>query len=402
MKRPNASIGFILATLIIDALGFGIIIPIVPSLVLKLSGLPASAASFWVGALLAVFSTMQFLCAPILGALSDRYGRRPILLLSLSGIGASYLIMATAPSLAWLFIGRMIAGATAANVSTANAYIADVTPPEKRAQRFGLIGATFGLGFIIGPALGGLLGGIDLRLPFLVSAALAAVNVGYGALVLPESLAPGLRRPFEWRRANPVATLHTIGEDRTYALLALAWCCAWGAMGTLPASFVLVNQVRFDWGPQQNGLALMAVGIGAALVQGVLIRPIIKRLGEKRAALCAYVMAASAYLCFAFATTPPLLFAGIAFQAFGAISGPAIQAILSTRAGPDRQGAVQGALSSLQGLTAILSPLAAGGLFSLFAHQGASPYFPGAPFLMAATMLIIAFLAVRAVPMPRS
>ncbi len=385
-----------LATLAIDALGFGIVVPVVPNLVLRLSHLPPSAASFWVGALLAAFSAMQFLCAPLLGALSDRFGRRPVLLLSLSGICANYLLLAWAPSLAWLFVGRLIAGATAANVSAATAYIADVTPPAQRAQRFGLVGAMFGLGFVLGPALGGLLGAYGLRLPFLGAAVLAGLNVLYGLFVLPESLPPERRRAFAWRRANPVGTLGAVAADPAYLRLAVAWCCAWFALGALQSSFVLANDLRLGWGPRENGMALAAVGVGSALVQGLVVRRLVPRLGERRAALLGYTMAALAYLLFAFAVRGWLVYAGIAVQALGAISGPAVQAMVSARAGPDRQGEVQGALGSLQGLTAIASPLIAGWLFGVFAPRG----LPGAPFLLAAATYLLAFAAVRGLGRP--
>lgn len=389
-RRPPG-IGFVLVTLGIDALGFGIVVPIVPTLVLRLSHLPPSAASFWVGSLLAAFSTMQFLCAPLLGALSDRFGRRPVLLVSLAGVCVNYLMLAWAPSLAWLFVGRLVAGATAANASAATAFIADVTPPQQRAQRFGLVGATFGLGFVLGPAIGGLLGEHGLRLPFLGAAALAGINVLYGAVALPESLAPERRRPFAWRRANPVGTLGALAADAVFPRLALAWCCAWFAIGTLQSSFVLANDLRLGWGTRENGLALAAVGVGSALVQGVVVRRLVPRLGERRAAMLGYATAALAYLLFGFAVRGWIVYAGIAAQALGAVSGPAVQAMVSARAGPDRQGEMQGALASLQGLTAIASPLVGGWLFGLFAPRG----LPGAPFLLAVLTYALAFVAVR-------
>ena len=390
-RRRQARVGFVLATLGIDALGFGIVVPIVPNLVVQLSHLPPSAASFWVGALLAAFSAMQFLCAPLLGALSDRFGRRPVLLVSLSGVCFNYLMLAWAPTLEWLFVGRLIAGATASNVSAATAYIADVTPPQLRAQRFGLVGAMFGLGFVLGPALGGFLGDFGLRLPFLAAAALAGLNVLYGLFVLPESLPPERRRAFAWRRANPVGTLGAITADRDYMRLALAWCCAWFALGAFQSSFVLANDLRLGWGPRQNGAALAGVGVGSALVQGLIVRRLIPRLGERRAALLGYAFAACASLLLAFAYQGWILYAAIAVQALGAISGPAVQAMVSARAGPDRQGEVQGALASLQGLTAIVSPLMGGWLFGVFAPRG----LPGAPFLVSVLTYGLAFAAVR-------
>lgn len=397
-RRHSASVGFILATLGIDALGFGLVVPVVPTLVVQLSHLPLAAASFWVGALLAVFSAMQFLCAPALGALSDCYGRRTVLLLSLTGICINYMILAWAPSLGWLFLGRLIAGGTAANISAATAYIADVTPPERRAQRFGLIGAMFGLGFVLGPALGGVLGAYGLRLPFVAAGGLAAINLLYGLFVLPESLPPERRRPFRWRLANPLATLHIIAADRVYAHLAAAWCCAWFALGALQSSFVLANEMRFGWTTNQNGTALAAIGVGSAVVQGLLVRRIVPLLGERRAALSGYVFASAAYLVFGLATTPWQIYAGIVLQALGAVSGPAIQALVSARAGPDHQGLVQGALGSLQGLTAIVSPLAAGWLFGWFTRPELGFRFPGAPFVLAACSYGLAFLAIRALP----
>jgi MFS transporter, DHA1 family, tetracycline resistance protein len=389
-------IGFVLATLGIDALGFGIVVPIVPTLVVRISHLPPSAASFWVGSLLAAFSAMQFLCAPLLGALSDRFGRRPVLLLSLSGVCFNYLMLAWAPSLPWLFAGRLIAGATAANVSAATAYIADVTPPALRAQRFGLIGAVFGLGFVLGPALGGFLGEFGVRLPFLGAAALAGLNVLYGLFVLPESLPRERRRAFAWSRANPVGTLHTVAADRDSIRLALAWACAWFSIGTLQSSFVLANDLRLGWGPRQNGAALAAVGLGSAVVQGLVVRRLVPRIGERRAALLGYTCAAAAYFVFAFAYQGWMIYAGVAVQALGAISGPAVQALVSMRAGPDRQGEVQGGLSCLQGLTAIVSPLMGGWLFGVFAPLG----LPGAPFLLATASYALAFLAVRGLTHP--
>ncbi|MDR3534035.1 MAG: TCR/Tet family MFS transporter [Rhodopila sp.] len=390
----TASVRFILATLVIDALGFGLVVPIVPSLVLKLSGLAVSDASIWVGGLLAVFALMQFICAPVLGALSDRFGRRPVLLLSLSGICVNYLMLAWAPSLAWLFLGRLIAGATAANASTANAYIADVTPPAKRAARFGLVGAMFGIGFVLGPALGGVLGAYGLRLPFLAAAGLAACNVLYGAFVLPESLPPARRRPIEWRRANALGSVRVVLADRNLARLALAWCCNWFALGALPSSFVLANQLRFGWDTRHNGMALALAGLGSAVVQGLLVRRINPALGEKRAAIAGALLTASAYFCMGVAPVGGVVLLGIMLQALGAIANPAVQAMVSASASADRQGETQGALSSLQGMTAIMSPLFAAWLFSTFTRPDALVVFPGAPFLASALACCVGCWAV--------
>jgi DHA1 family tetracycline resistance protein-like MFS transporter len=343
---------------------------------------------------------MQFVCAPVLGALSDRFGRRPVLLLSLSGICANYLLLAWAPSLMWLFLGRLIAGATAANAATANAYIADVTPPAKRAAQFGLVGAMFGLGFVLGPALGGLLGSYGLRLPFLVAAGLAGLNMLYGLLVLPESLPPERRRPIDWSRANALGSVRVVLADRTISRLAIAWCCSWFALGALPSSFVLANELRFGWDTRHNGMALALSGLGSAVVQGLLVRRINPALGERRAAMAGALLTASAYLCMSFAPVGGVVLVGIVLQAMGAIGNPAVQSMVSASASADRQGETQGALSSLQGLTAIIAPLFAAWLFSNFTHPDAIVMFPGAPFLASAIACCVGFWAVAGLRQP--
>lgn len=396
-KPHSASVRFILITLVIDALGFGLVVPIVPSLVLKLSGLTVSNASQWVGLLLAAFALMQFVCAPVLGGLSDRFGRRPVLLLSLAGSCVNYLLLAWSPSLTWLFLGRLIAGATAANASTATAYIADVTPPAKRAGQFGLVGAMFGIGFVVGPALGGLLGSYGLRVPFFVAAGLAGCNVLYGLFVLPESLPPARRRLFDWRHANPVGSLHLLMADRNLLRLAIAWGCIWFALGALQSTFVLANQLRFGWGTQRNGMALALAGLGSAVVQGLLVRRIVPALGERRAAMIGGVIVACGYACMAFAPFGWVVLLGIVLQSIGAITSPAIQGMVSAEASADRQGETQGALSSVQGLTAIASPLVAAWVFSTFTGPGAPLLLPGAPFVVSVLVYGLAILAVSGV-----
>ena len=391
--RP-ISINFVLITIAIDALGFGIIVPVVPKLVMEVSGQGQSVASIWNGALLAAFSATQFLCAPALGALSDRFGRRPVLLFSLAGICFNNFLLAWAPTLAWLFFGRLIAGATSANYAAATASIADVSTPAQRAQRFGLVGAMFGLGFVVGPAFGGFLGSYGVRLPFIAAGALAGLNLAYGAAMVPETLKSANRRTFRWSVANPLANLAVVARDRDYKRLVIAWCCTWFALGALQSSFVLANDMRLGWGTQQNGLALAAAGIGSALVQGLLVRRVVPRLGERRAALAGYVVAAVAYLLFGLASQPWILLVAIALQALSAISGPAIQALVSARAGEDQQGQVQGALSSFQGLTAIVAPLLAGWLFGVFTGPAAPVHLPGAPFYLAALAYLLAFWSI--------
>jgi MFS transporter, DHA1 family, tetracycline resistance protein len=397
MSTRAASVRFILITLVIDALGFGLVVPIVPSLVLKLSGLSVSGASMWVGLLLASFALMQFVCAPVLGGLSDRFGRRPVLLLSLGGMGVNYLMLAWAPSLAWLFLGRLIAGATAANAATATAYIADVTPPKERAGQFGLIGAMFGVGFVLGPALGGVLGAYGLRVPFFVAAALAGCNVLYGFLVLPESLPPERRRSIDWRRANPLGSLRLVMASRNLGHLAIAWGSIWFALGALQATFVLANQARFGWDTRHNGMALALAGLGSAVVQGLLVRRIVPALGERRAAMIGGVLAACAYLCIGLAPFGWVVLVGLVMQSVGAITSPAVQGMVSASASADRQGETQGALSSVQGLTAIVSPLIASWVFSTFTGPAAPVLLPGAPFVVSALAYGLAIWAVSGV-----
>lgn len=397
MIGHSASVRFILITLVIDALGFGLVVPIVPALVLKMSGMTVSGASQWVGLLLMAFALMQFVCAPILGGLSDRFGRRPVLLLSLSGICANYLMLAWAPSLTWLFLGRLIAGATAANAATATAYIADVTPPAKRAGQFGLVGAAFGVGFVVGPAVGGLLGSYGLRLPFLVAAGLAACNVLYGLFVLPESLPPALRRKFDWSRANPIGSLHLVMASRNLVRLAIAWGSIWFALGALQSTFVLANEVRFGWDTQHNGLALAVAGLGSAVVQGLLVRHIVPALGERRAAIFGGLVVAAGYVFIGLAPFGWVVVLGIALQSLGAITSPAIQGLVSAAAPADRQGETQGALSSVQGLTAIVSPLVASHVFALFTGEAAGVMLPGAPFLVSAAAYGLVIWAVAGV-----
>lgn len=392
MRPQTASVAFILATLGLDALGIGLVIPIVPALVRMLSGLGAGQAAGWVGALVATYAAAQFCAAPVLGGLSDRFGRRPVIVLSLAGTAANYILLALAPSVAWLFVGRLLAGATASNMAAANAYIADVTPPEQRSARFGLVGAAFGAGFVFGPALGGALGAIDLRLPFAVAAALALANAAYGALVLPESLPVERRRRFSWKRANPAGSLHTLAADRPVARIAVAWCCAWFGLGALQSCFVLSMGMRFGWGPQQNGWALATVGICQALTQALLVRPVIRRIGERRAAFAGFALSGAAFAMLGLATQGWQIYAALAVEALGAVATPAMRALLSARAGPTRQGEMQGGLSSVEGLTAIVAPLLSAGLFE-WATQAGGAAWAGAPFLLGTAAYAVAALA---------
>ncbi len=397
MSKRAASASFILGTIALDALSFGIVIPVLPNLIAEVAHAPASQASFYVGLLFAAFSLMQFLFAPVLGGLSDRFGRRPVLLVSLSALGINSLLWIWVHDLGWLFAMRIFAGIFAANVSTASAYIADVTPPEQRARYFGLIGAMFGFGFVLGPVIGGLLGEVWLRLPFLVSAVLIGCNVLYGVIVLPESLPRERRRQFDWKRANPFGSLLAIGTNPATLRLTFAWCCTWFAIGAQQTSFILANQMRFGWNTLDNGLAMSVGGVVQVLVQGVLVRRVIGRLGERNTALAGYGFSIAGYLVYAFAATPWVMLCGIPVLAMGALAGPPVQSMLSVTAGPSRQGEIQGALSSLQGLTLVAGPLVMGSLFAVATRPAHAVHFPGAPFLLAALTCLCAVLVLRGV-----
>ena len=322
--RRRASAAFVYVTIALDALAFGIVIPVEPDLVMKIGHVPPSAASFWLGALLAAFSTMQFLASPVLGGLSDRFGRRPVLLMSLAVLGISAAVTPFVPGLFWLLAVRMIAGATSGNSAAAQAYISDVTPAGERAQRFGAVGALYGLGFVLGPAVGGTLGAMSLALPFLASAALAACNVVYGLVALPESLSPELRRPLEWRRANPLGTLAAVFVGGDLVRLGVAWCCSWFALGAQQSSFILANEMRFHWNTWQNGLVLALAGAASAATQGVLVRSIVARLGPQRTAVLGLGFCAIGYGCYSFAVTSSIMFCGVLILALGALGNPAI------------------------------------------------------------------------------
>jgi len=395
MNRRTASVSFILGTIVLDALSFGIVIPVLPDLVAEVAHAPASVTSFYVGALFAVFSLMQFFFAPVLGGLSDRFGRRPVLLASLSALGVNALLWVGVNDLAWMFVIRILAGVFSANVPTASAYIADVTPPDQRTRYFGLLGAMYGLGFVLGPVLGGVLGQNWIRLPFLVSAGLIGCNALYGLFVLPESLPRERRRRFDWNRANPFGSLHAIGTQPATLRLAYAWCCTWFAIGAQQTSFILANQIRFGWNTLDNGLAMAIGGITQVLVQGLLMQWTVARLGQRGTALAGYGFSVVGYLIYALAMSPWVMLAGIPVLALGALAGAPIQSMLSLTAGPQRQGEIQGALSSLQGLMFVAGPLVMGSLFTAATRPGQALHFPGAPFLLAAIICLSAILVLR-------
>ena len=392
---------FILITLFIDILGIGIIIPVLPELVKQfiraseVTGNIDSIAGWYVGIIGASYSLMQFLFAPILGALSDKYGRRPILLASLFGLGVDFLIQGFAPSIGWLFVGRIVAGIMGASFTTANAYIADISTDDNRARNFGLVGVMFGLGFICGPVLGGQLGGISLRLPFFVSAALALVNWLYGYFILPESLPPERRSNFELSKANPMGAIGNLKSYPIVAGLALAFVCMSLAQRGLENVWVLFTGYRFGWDEVMNGRVLGLVGLSAAIVQGGLVRPFTRRFGERKTVLIGLTVSIFAFLSYGLSTQPWMIYVTIIFGAIGGVTGPAIQSIVAGSVDPSEQGKVQGAWTSLISLTNIPAPLLfTSGLFSFFTSDKAPFELPGAPFLAGAVLRVIALFIV--------
>ena len=386
---------FILITVFIDMLGIGIIIPILPELIREFVGGSSALAGRWYGTLAATYAVTQFVFAPLLGALSDRVGRRPVILISLFGLGIDYLVMGFAPTIGWLFAGRLIAGLMGASATTANAYIADVSRPENRARNFGLIGVAFGLGFIFGPAIGGLLGSIDLRLPFFASAGLALVNWLYGFFVLPESLPPEKRDVFRWRKANPVGSLHVLKSYPLVAGLTAAFVFVILAQRGLETVWVLYTGHKFGWDERANGLSLALVGIMSAIVQGGLVQPVIKRIGERRAVLYGLIWAVVTFVGYGLATAGWMLLACIVVGSISGVAGPAIQSLVAGAVPPEDQGKVQGGIQSLMSLTSIVAPLIfTAGLFSYFTSASAPFELPGAPFLLGAVMYALAFWSV--------
>lgn len=394
-SRARAGMAFILVTLFLDILGLGIVIPVLPHLVTDMLGGDASRAASYYGAIAASYAVMQFLFAPLLGALSDRFGRRPVILVALFGFGINYVILGLAPNLVWLFAARILCGITGASFTTANAYIADVSTSENRSQNFGLVGAAFGLGFIFGPALGGLLGHIGPRVPFFVSAAIVLVNWLYGFLVLPESLPPERRRPFAWRAANPLGGVLRLREFPMVAGLAAAFVFVSLAHRGLETVWVLYTQYRFGWQELQNGLTLALVGLMAALVQGVLIRRIVPRIGDRRAVVAGLWIAAVAMVAYGLVTKGWMMPIVIVFASLGGVAGPAIQGLVAGSVSPSAQGSVQGSLTSLMSLTSIFAPLISTQLFGLFTGDGAPMELPGAPFFAGAVFFLLALVAVR-------
>ena len=391
-RRPpgKRAILFVFVTVLVNAMGIGIILPVMPDLIRELTDLPLGAAALWGGYLSFVYALMQFAFGPTLGNLSDRFGRRPVLLVSLFSLAVDYLIMGLAPTLWLLFAGRALAGIAGATFSTANAYMADISPPERRAQNFGLIGAGFGVGFIAGPLIGGLAGELGTRAPFFVAAALALANFVYGALVLPETLAPENRRRFDWRRANPFGAARQIASMPTVAWFFVAMFLFNLAHHSYPAVWSFYAKEAFAWTNAEIGLSLAIVGISFAVAQGWLIRIAIPRVGEVPTAFWGFVLSIAGLVCFGLATEGWMIYVIIPFTGLGALITPAMTALMSRRVPADAQGELQGALAGVLGVTLIISPVLMTQIFGHFTSADAPLYLPGAPFLAAAVLMGLA------------
>lgn len=405
MKEPRkAGLGFIFVTLMLDILGLGLVVPILPRLVLSMTGSHESEAAHYVGWLTAAYAAMLFIFSPILGSLADKVGRRPVLLIALAGSGLDYLMMAWAPTLPWFFLGRVISGISGASIGTAAAYIADVSPPEKRAQNFGLIGMAFGLGFVLGPALGGVLGTWHIRAPFIAAAILILLNLAWGAFVLPESLSKEHRREFSWKRANPFGTLLALSRyPVVLALLAYAFFVNMGQRG-MESVWVLYTEHRYNWTVLQTSLSLTVVGIAAAAVQGGLVRRIIPALGERKSIVLGSLLAMVSFVGYGLATQGWMIYAILCVGALSAITGPAAQGLASKAVPPNEQGMLQGGLSAINSLTMVLAPLVATSVFGAAIAPDAAVKLPGAPYFVSAAFVVvglaIALRAFRTLPEP--
>jgi DHA1 family tetracycline resistance protein-like MFS transporter len=382
---------FVLMCVLIDTVGFGIILPVLPKLMMQIGATDVGGAASLGGYLLVVFAGLQFLFGPVMGNLSDAYGRRPVLLLAMLAFGVNYALMGLAPSIAWLFVGRALTGISGALYAPANAYIADVTPPEKRAQSFGMVGAAFGLGFVIGPAIGGLLGEAGPRAPFFAAAALALVNFLYGVFVLPESLPKTRRRPFSLARANPLGALRAFRNQPEVLRLALAAFFWQLAFHVYPATWSYFVIAKFELSPGAIGATLALSGVSMATVQGLLTGRIVRRLGEARAALLGVAVGASVFAAYAFTTQSWMLYPLLAIGGFQGIAMPSINALMSKQLGPERQGELQGGMASVMGLSSIVGPLALTQALASCTGPKARIQFPGASFLLASLLAAICF-----------
>jgi DHA1 family tetracycline resistance protein-like MFS transporter len=400
MKAPRqAAIKFIFITVLVDVIGWGLIIPVMPKLIADMKHIPINDASKYGAWLLSVYALVQFIFSPILGNLSDRFGRRPVLLFSLLGFGVDYLFLALSPTYGWLFVGRVIAGITGASITTASAYIGDVSTKETRAKNFGMIGAAFGLGFIIGPGIGGLLSGFGVRAPFYAAAALCLLNALYGYFVLPESLAKENRRPFEWKRTYPFASLLKLRKYPAIGGLVICLTLIYLAAHAIQSTWNFFTEFRFHWTNKMVGLSLAVVGLLVALVQAGLTRIVNPKLGNERSIYIGFLFYALGLFLFAFASQSWMMFVFLIPYCLGGIANPALQAIMAGNVPANEQGELQGALTSLMSLTSIFGPALMNNLFTWFTQPNAAFYFPGIAFLTGGVLVLgstlVAYLSLR-------
>lgn len=391
-NKKSAAIGFIFITLLIDVTGLGIVIPVVPKLIQELIHADVVEASKYGGWLSTSYAVMQFIFASVLGGLSDKYGRRPVILFSLLGFSANLFLQAWAPSIFWLFVGRLLAGASGASITTASAYIADISTDEDRAKNFGLIGAAFGIGFIIGPVIGGILGAYGSRVPFVAAATLCLINFLYGIFVLPESLEIKNRRPFNWKRANPIGSLLQLRKYPAVLGLISALVMVYIAGHAIQTNWTYFTMYKFGWTERLVGISLGITGFMAALVQGYLIRKIQPKIGDERSITYGLIFNAIGMLLFAFATESWMMFVFLIPYGLGGIAGPALQSTISSAVPKDSQGELQGALASLVSLTSIVGPPLMTNTFYFFTHDKAPFKFAGAPFLLAFLLMSISVI----------
>jgi len=395
-NKRKAALGFIFATLLIDVMGLGIIIPVIPKLIEHLIHGDVSDASSYAGWLTAAYAGMQFLFAPLIGNLSDKYGRRPVLLFSLLGFSVDYLFSAFAPTIAWLFVGRIVAGITGASFTTGSAYIADISTPENRAANFGMVGVAFGLGFIIGPVIGGILGKYDVHYPFIAAAVLALLNATYGYFILPESLDMAHRRPLDLKRCSPWGSLIQLKKYKSVIGLAISLFLVYFAVQAVQSVWTFYTMDKFHWNEAMIGYSLGAVGLFVAIVQGGLIRLIIPKLGQERSIWIGLLLYAGGLLLFAFATKGWMMFAFLVPYCLGGIAGPALQGYMSNSVPANEQGELQGGLTSLMSVSSIFGPLLMTESFYFFTKPNSFFQFPGAPFVIGSIlMLLSALLAIR-------
>jgi len=387
-ERRSAAMGFIFITVLVDVIGWGLIIPVMPRLISTLKHIPLNEASKDGGWLLVVYAFMQFICAPILGNLSDRYGRRPVLLFSLFGFGIDYLFLALAPTYGWLFVGRVISGITGASFTTASAYIADISNADNRAKNFGMLGAAFGLGFIIGPAIGGLLTGFGIRAPFYAAALLTLLNWLYGYFVLPESLSKDHRRSFSWKRANPAGSLIHLQKYPAIGGLVIALVLVYLGAHAVQSNWSFFTMYRFKWTEKTVGLSLSLVGLLVAAVQGGLIRVLNPKLGNEKSVYIGLMLYAIGMFLFAFATQGWMMFAFLLPYCLGGIAGPALQSIIAGHVPANEQGELQGGLTGLMSLTSIIGPFIMTNLFYFFTKNNAPVHFPGVSFLLGGLLMM--------------